>query len=97
MSTLKTFLALSLLAFVVSAHAEKIRVQDSAAAQRLVAGGAKLIADYGAFQVIEADAALAAKEPDKVASAAGDLCRVAQSDPGDTRGMKQHSGQHRFS
>lgn len=72
MSTLKTFLAVSLLALIVSVHAEKIRVHDSAAAQRLVAGGGKLVADYGTFQVIEADAALAAKEPGKVESADGE-------------------------
>ena len=71
MSTLKFFLAVVLLAFIFSAHAEKVRVHDSAAAQRLVVGGGRLVADYGTFQVIEVDAALVAKELGKLESADG--------------------------
>ncbi|MGA3180897.1 MAG: S8 family serine peptidase [Verrucomicrobiota bacterium] len=38
----------------------KIQVSDPALAGRLVAGGARLIADYGAFQIYDADQAAAA-------------------------------------
>lgn len=52
-------LVLCLAALALCAHAfaspHKIRVNDPAAAKSLLANGGKLIADYGGFQVIEAD------------------------------------------
>ena len=59
---IKTISICTLLAFAPAAPAEKFRSHDAAATQRLIGGGAKLVADYGAFQVVEADAAAVAKE-----------------------------------
>ena len=42
---------------LATAQTHKVRVQDPAEAARLVAAGARLVADYGAFQVLETAAA----------------------------------------
>ncbi|HSY74778.1 MAG TPA: hypothetical protein VK810_04850, partial [Dongiaceae bacterium] len=50
----------ALLLFSASSQAapHKLRVSDPALAQSLVARGGKLIADYGGFQLVEADDAI---------------------------------------
>ena len=53
----------------VTAQTQKVRVDDPAVAARLLAQGGKLVADYGSFQIIQADAASAAGESNRVASA----------------------------
>lgn len=61
-------MSLCLLATAVEAQSQKFRVNDPAAASRLLAQGGKLVADYGAFQIIEAGAANAAAESNRVES-----------------------------
>ena len=65
-------LTLCLLATAAEAQSRKFRVNDPAAASRLLAQGGKLIADYGAFQIIEASATSAAGESNRVESAEED-------------------------
>ena len=48
------------------AQNQKLRVDDPAVAARLLSQGGKLVADYGAFKIIQADAASAAGESNRV-------------------------------
>lgn len=66
-------LFLLLLAVPAGAETRKVRVSDARAAQELIQRGGKLVADYGSFQLIQTDAALAelgsdptAAEPDAI-------------------------------
>ena len=65
-SAIIVFIALSA---SVQAQNEKLRVNDPAVAARLLARGGKLVADYGSFKIIEADAAAVAGESNRVESA----------------------------
>ncbi len=67
-SWIKIISIYAVLAFTPATHAEKIRSHDTAATQRLIADGGKLVADYGTFQVVEATALAMAKEQGKVES-----------------------------
>lgn len=53
----------------VQAQNEKLRVDDPVVAARLLARGGKLVADYGSFEIIQADPAAVAGESNRVESA----------------------------
>ena len=59
-------LALSL---SVQAQNQKLRVEDGPTAERMLSRGGKLVADYGTFKIIQADAASVAGETNRVESA----------------------------
>lgn len=57
-------LALYLIAGDALAAPHKLRVSDSSLTQSLIEQGGRLVADYGAFQIVETDSALAQGGPD---------------------------------
>ncbi len=60
-------LSLLMIAGIASAAPHKVRVSDSELAKSLLVQGGRLVADYGAFQIVEADdAALAGQDASKV-------------------------------
>ncbi|MEI6198240.1 MAG: S8 family serine peptidase, partial [Verrucomicrobiota bacterium] len=78
---------IALLALIPSVQAQnqKLRVNDAAVADRLLAQGGKLVADYGSFKIIEAEAASVAGETNQVESVAESNFIELHAGPLDTR------------
>ena len=62
-----------LLAQAVSAAPHKVRVSDSAVTASLLARNAKLVSDYGSFQLLEVEDGLLAAVPDSRAEIVDDF------------------------